>query len=157
KAGSYREGGLVVGGGEVRMKLHRILGLVSSLGLIFLINTGNRAWAQGTGGTAAPSATACPSAAASAVAELRATFPQALSSAAAACPVVAASPAAAPSPVAAATPIPPLSTPSMTGPLQFASPNPIDLTGLIGLSDAPAPIADMLKFDVNGVVSSLGI
>ena len=139
------------------MKLYRILGLVSSLALIFLINTGNRALAQGTGGTAAPSGTVCPPAAASAIANLRATWPQALSAAAATCPAVAASPPAAPSPVAAATPIPPLTTPSVTGPLQWASPTPIDLTGLIGLSEAPAPIADLLKFDINGVASGIGI
>ena len=139
------------------MKLYRILGLVSSLALIFLINTGNRALAQGTGGTAAPSGTVCPPAAASAIANLRATWPQALSAAAATCPAVAASPPTAPSPVAAATPIPPLTTPSVTGPLQWGSPTPIDLTGLIGLSDAPAPIADMLKFDINGVASAIGI
>jgi len=64
---------------------------------------------------------------------------------------------AAPSPVAAATPIPPLTTPSVTGPLQWASPTPIDLTGVIGISDAPRPIADLLKFDLNGVVSGIGI
>ncbi|MBV8055621.1 MAG: porin [Deltaproteobacteria bacterium] len=143
------------------MKAHRIPGLLSSLGLIFLINTEHLAWAQAPAGIATPSTTStvavCPPAATSAVANLRATWPQALYSAAAACPAVVASPAAAPSPVAAATPIPPLTTPAVTGPLQFASPTPIDLTGVIGLSEAPKPIADLLKFDINGVVSGIGI
>jgi hypothetical protein len=143
------------------MKAHRILGLLSSLGLIFLINTGHLAWAQAPAGTAAPSAapaaTACPPDAASAVAALRASFPQALSSAAAACPAVAASPAAAPSPVAAATPVPPLTTPSMTGPLQWQSPTAIDLSKMLGLNEMAPPIADLLKFDINGVASAIGI
>src|SRR6516165_4567419 len=161
RAGSHREGSFVVGGGGVRMKAHRILGLLSSLGLIFLINTGHLAWAQAPAGTAAPSAapaaTACPPDAASAVAALRASFPQALSSAAAACPAVAASPAAAPSPVAAATPVPPLTTPSMTGPLQWQSPTAIDLSKMLGLNEMAPPIADLLKFDINGVASAIGI
>ncbi len=143
------------------MKAHRILGLVSSLGLIFLINTGNLAWAQAPAGTAP--AAACPPAAASAIADLRATWPQALSSAAAACPPTAASAAAAaslaaaPSPVAAATPVPPLTTPSMTGPLQFASPTTIDLSSMLGLNDVAPPVGDLLKFSLNGVVSGIGI
>jgi hypothetical protein len=139
------------------MKAHRILGLLSSLGLIFLINTGNRAWAQAPAGIAAPSAAACPPAAASAIADLRATWPQALSSAAAACPAAAASAAAAPSPVAAATPVPPLTSPSVTGPLSWQSPTAIDLSKMLGLNDIAPPVADLLKFDINGVVSGIGI
>jgi hypothetical protein len=143
------------------MKLYRILGLLSSLGLVFLINTGHLAWAQAPAASAAPGATApsvaCPPAAASAVAALRATWPQALSSAAAACPAVAASPAPAPSPVAAATPVPPLTTPSVTGPLQWQSPTAIDLSKMLGLDETMPPLADLLKFDLNGVVSGIGI
>lgn len=63
---------------------------------------------------------------------------------------------AAPAPAAAATPVPPLSTPSVTGPLQFASPIPIDLSGIAGLSDVPV-LSDLGKFDLNGVVSGIGI
>ena len=143
------------------MKAHRILGLFSSLGLIFLINTGYPAWAQAPAGTAAPGAPpaagACPPAAASAVAALRASFPQALSAAAASCPPIAVSPATAPSPVAAATPIPPLTTPSVTGPLQWQSPIPVDLSKMLGFNEMAPPIADLLKFDINGVASAIGI
>jgi hypothetical protein len=142
-------------------KTHRNPGVIAFLSLVFLLNIGTLAWAQAPAATPAPSATpaasACSPAAASAVAALRASFPQALSAAAAQCPVVAANPAPAPSPVAAATPIPPLTTPSVTGPLQWASPTPIDLTGLIGISEASQPVADMLKFDINGVASGIGI
>ena len=62
-------------------------------------------------------------------------------------------------PAAAPTPAPPLTAPSVTGPLQMASPNPIDLgnLGIPGLSEMPAPVANLLKFDVNGVVSGIGI
>jgi hypothetical protein len=63
---------------------------------------------------------------------------------------------AAPAPAAAATPIPPLTTPAVTGPLQFASPTPIDLSGMAGLSDIPV-LSDLGKFDINGVVSGIGI
>lgn len=66
-----------------------------------------------------------------------------------------AAPAAA-TPAAAPTPIPPLTTPSVTGPLQFASPTPIDLSGIAGLSDVPL-ISDLGKFDINGVVSGIGV
>ena len=135
------------------MKGHRTLSLLSSVGLIFLINTGNRAWGQAP---AAPAA-ACPPTAASAVAALRATWPEALSSAAAACPTAVASPAAAPSPVAAATPVPPLTTPSVTGPLSWQSPTAIDLSKMLGLNEIAPPVADLLKFDINGVVSAIGI
>jgi hypothetical protein len=60
-------------------------------------------------------------------------------------------------PVAAATPVPPLTTPSVTGPLQFASPTAIDLSKMLGLSELAPPIGDLLKFDLNGVVSGIGI
>jgi len=62
-----------------------------------------------------------------------------------------------PVPTPAATPVPPLTTPSVTGPLTMASPNPMDLGGLAGLSDMPSPIPDLLKFDLNAVVSGIGI
>jgi hypothetical protein len=69
-----------------------------------------------------------------------------------------ASPAAAPSPVAAATPVPPLTTPAMTGPLVMASPNEVNIPKYVpALSELPAPIAGLLDFDVNGVVSGIGI
>jgi Putative beta-barrel porin-2, OmpL-like. bbp2 len=69
-----------------------------------------------------------------------------------------AKPAAAPAavPAAAATPIPPLSSPSVTGPLQMASPTQIDLSGMPGVSEVPW-LADLSKFDLNGVVSGIGI
>jgi Putative beta-barrel porin-2, OmpL-like. bbp2 len=62
-------------------------------------------------------------------------------------------------PAAAPTPIPPLTSPSVTGPLQMASPNSIDLgsLGIPGLSEMPSAVANLLKFDVNGVVSGIGI
>jgi Putative beta-barrel porin-2, OmpL-like. bbp2 len=72
---------------------------------------------------------------------------------AAAAPAAAASPAAAPA--AAATPVPPLSSPSVAGPLQMASPNSLDLA-LPWLSDVPL-VSDLGKFDINGVVSGIGI
>jgi hypothetical protein len=140
------------------MKAHRILGVLSSAGLVFLISTSNLAWAQAPAPSpAATPAAACSSAAASAVATLRATFPQALSAAAAECPTAAASPAAAPSPVAAATPVPPLPAPSMVGPLSWQSPNAIDLSKMLGLNEIAPPVADLLKFNVNGVASAIGI
>jgi hypothetical protein len=146
------------------MKAHRILGLLASLVLIFLTNTGNRAFAQAPAGTPAPSgspaASACSPAAASAVAELRAAFPQALSPAAAACPAVAiaqASPAAAPSPAASPTPVPPLTSPVVVGPLTWQSPTAIDLSKMLKLDEIAPPISDLFKFDINGVVSGIGI
>jgi hypothetical protein len=67
-------------------------------------------------------------------------------------------PKGAPSPVAAATPVPPLSSPSMTGPLVMASPNEINLPKYLPfLLELPAPIATLFDFDVNGVVSGIGI
>src|ERR1700719_1915542 len=71
-----------------------------------------------------------------------------------------ASPAAAgsPAPAAAATPVPPLTSPTMVGPLQMASPNEINIPKYVPfLSDLPAPVANLLDFDVNGVVSALGL
>ncbi|HVB82001.1 MAG TPA: outer membrane beta-barrel protein [Candidatus Binataceae bacterium] len=69
-----------------------------------------------------------------------------------------AAPTANASPVAAATPVPPLSSPAMTGPLQMASPNEINLPKYAPfLSDLPAPIATLFDFDVNGVVSGIGL
>ena len=66
--------------------------------------------------------------------------------------------ASSPTPAAAATPVPPLSSPSMVGPLQMASPNEINLPKLAPfLSDLPAPVANLFDFDVNGVVSGIGI
>jgi hypothetical protein len=67
-------------------------------------------------------------------------------------------PSASASPVAAATPVPALSSPTMVGPLQMASPNEINLPKYAPfLSDLPAPIANFFHFDVNGVVSGIGI
>jgi hypothetical protein len=146
------------------MKALRTLGLFASFGLLCLILTGNLAWAQAPAATPAPSATsaagACPPAAASAVAELRANFPQALSAAAAACPAVAiaqASPAAAPSPAASPTPVPPLTSPSVVGPLAWQSPTSFDLSKMLRLNEIAPPIGDLFKFDINGVVSGIGI
>jgi hypothetical protein len=70
-------------------------------------------------------------------------------------PAASTSPAA---PAAAATPVPPLPSPTMVGPLGMAAPNAIDLPKLLPpLSELPGPIADLLKFDVNGVISGIGI
>jgi hypothetical protein len=78
-----------------------------------------------------------------------------------AAPAAAGSPAAASSPAAAAaapTPVPPLSSPGMTGPLQMASPNEINIPKYVPfLTGLPAPVANLLDFDVNGVVSGLGL
>jgi hypothetical protein len=62
-------------------------------------------------------------------------------------------------PAPAPSPAPPLSSPSVTGPLTMASPHPIDLgnLGIPGLSEMPSAVANLLKFDVNGVVSGIGI
>jgi hypothetical protein len=146
----------VVAGGEVEMKTNRILGWLSFFGLILAVNVGSRAWAQAPSG-AAPSTNPCSAAAAAAVASLRASFPQALSPEAASCPAVAPAPAPAPSPVAQATPIPPLTTTPVTGPLQWQSPTQFDLSKMLGLNELAPPVADLLKFDINGVVSGIGI
>ena len=69
-----------------------------------------------------------------------------------------ATPSASASPVAAATPVLPLSSPTMVGPLVMASPNEINLPKYAPfLSELPAPIATLFDFDVNGVVSGIGI
>jgi hypothetical protein len=73
-------------------------------------------------------------------------------------PAVSATSKAAPTPSPAPTPVPPLSSPSMAGPLQMASPNEINLPKYAPfLSDLPAPVANLFDFDVNGVVSGLGL
>jgi hypothetical protein len=70
----------------------------------------------------------------------------------------AAAPVASSSPAAAATPVPPLSSPAMVGPLQMASPNEINLPKMAPfLSELPGPIATLLDFDVNGVISGFGM
>jgi outer membrane murein-binding lipoprotein Lpp len=56
---------------------------------------------------------------------------------------------------AAPTPAPPLSTPAMAGPLSMASPRQIDLA-IPGSSEIPL-LSDLTKFDINGVVSGIGI
>lgn len=58
-------------------------------------------------------------------------------------------------PAAAPTPAPPLSTPAMAGPLSSVSPRPIDLAIPVA-SDIPV-VSDLMKFDVNGIVSGIGI
>jgi hypothetical protein len=121
--------------------------------VVLLLLIGKVTWAQSPAAPSPP----CPAAAASAVATLRSIWPEALSSAAASCSQSSVVPATAPSPVAAATPLPPLTTPSVTGPLRWQSPNPVDLSGMLGLSEVPPPIGDLLKFDLNGVVSGIGI
>jgi hypothetical protein len=71
---------------------------------------------------------------------------------------VAAAAAGTPSPAAATTPTPPLSTPAMTGPLVMASPNEINIPKYVPfLAALPAPVANLLDFDVNGIVSGIGI
>ena len=64
-----------------------------------------------------------------------------------------------PAPAPAPSPAPALSSPSVTGPLQMASPTSIDLgnLGIPGFSEMPPAVANLLKFDVNGVVSGIGI
>ncbi|HTJ08283.1 MAG TPA: outer membrane beta-barrel protein [Candidatus Binataceae bacterium] len=70
-------------------------------------------------------------------------------------------PAASSTPAAAAaapTPVPPLSSPAMTGPLVMASPHEINIPKYVPLlSNLPAPVANLFDFDVNGVVSGIGI
>jgi len=66
--------------------------------------------------------------------------------------------AASPTPAAASTPEPALTTPAVTGPLQMASPNHVNLLKWVPvLSELPAPIANLFNFDVNGVVSGIAI
>src|SRR6202035_2856071 len=72
-----------------------------------------------------------------------------------AAPAAGVSPAA---PAASPTSVPPLSSPTMVGPLVMASPNEINLPKYVPfLSELPAPIATLFDFDVNGVVSGIGI
>jgi hypothetical protein len=60
---------------------------------------------------------------------------------------------------AASTPAPPLSSPAVTGPLQMASPHAVDLATILTprLSERAPAVAGLLKFDVNAVISGLGI
>ncbi len=118
---------------EHRAGRSRFGSLVWALLLTFLIACAHSAWADSSGGTAPGTPSAPPAKAAEA----------------------ASSPAA---PVAAATPVPPLTTPAMTGPLQMASPNEINIPKYVPfLSSLPAPIAGLFDFDVNGIVSGIGI
>jgi hypothetical protein len=111
-----------------------VASLVWALLLTFLIACAHSAWADSSGGTAPATPSTAPASAA---------------------PAAGSSPAA---PVAAATPVPPLPSPAMTGPLVMASPNEINLPKYVPfLSDLPAPIATLFDFDVNGVVSGIGI
>jgi hypothetical protein len=61
-----------------------------------------------------------------------------------------------PVPAPAPSPVPPLSSPSVTGPLQMASPNPLNLERL-GMPEVSPAIDNLLNFDVNAVVSGIGI
>jgi hypothetical protein len=103
--------------------------LAWALLLTLLIAGGHNAWADGS----APLATAP----------------------AAPAPAASSTPAAA---AAAPTPVPPLTTVAMAGPLVMASPNEINLPKYAPfLSDLPAPLAGLFDFDVNGIVSGIGI
>ena len=102
--------------------------VASILLLTVMIACEHNAWADGSGGPASAAPGASPAAASS------------------------------PAPAAAATPVPPLTSPAMVGPLQMASPNEINLPKYVPfLSELPAPIATLFDFDVNGVVSGIGI
>jgi hypothetical protein len=103
-------------------------GLVWALLMTLAIACERNAWADGSGQAAPGNSSAAPAASSS------------------------------PTPAAASTPVPPLSSPTIVGPLQMASPNEVDLPKLVPrLSEIPSPIVDLLKFDVNGVVSGIGI
>jgi hypothetical protein len=118
--------------------------LLWALLLTFLIACARSAWADSSGGTGPGTPSTAPASAAPAT-----------PAPAGAAPAAATSPAA---PVAAATPVPPLTTPAMTGPLVMASPNEINLPKYVPfLSELPAPIATLFDFDVNGIVSGIGI
>jgi hypothetical protein len=118
--------------------------VVSVLLLTVMITCEHNAWADSSGAAAPGTPSTAP-----------ATAAPAAPAPAGAAPAAAGSPAA---PVAAATPVPPLSTPAMTGPLVMASPNEINLPKYVPfLSELPAPIATLFDFDVNGVVSGLGL
>jgi len=107
--------------------------------LTFLIACAHSAWADSSGGAAPGTPSTAPATAAPA----------------APAPAAGGSPAA---PVAAATPVPPLTTVAMAGPLVMASPNEINLPKYVPfLLELPAPIANLFDFDVNGVVSGIGI
>ena len=62
-------------------------------------------------------------------------------------------------PAAAPSPAPPLSSPSITGPLQMASPNELDtyLPGLSELGERIPGVSDLGKLDFNGAFSGIGI
>jgi hypothetical protein len=125
--------------------------LVWAVLLTFLIACAHSAWADSSGATAPGTPSTAPAGAAPATSAPATAAPAAPAPAGAA-------PKAAPSPVAAATPVPPLSSPAMTGPLVMASPNEINLPKYVPfLSELPAPIATLFDFDVNGVVSGLGL
>jgi hypothetical protein len=110
----------------------KIAALIWTLLVTATIACAANGWADGSGQTVPGSSTAAPASPPAAA--------------------VAASPAAAP------TPVPPLSSPAMSGPLQMASPNEINLPKLVPmLSELPAPVANLLDFDVNGVVSGFGM
>jgi hypothetical protein len=118
--------------------------VVSILLLTVMITCEHNAWADSSGGTAPAAPSTAPASAAPAA-----------PAPAGAAPAAASSPAA---PAAAATPVPPLTTVAMTGPLVMASPNEINLPKYVPfLSDLPAPIAGLFDFDVNGIVSGIGI
>src|ERR1700687_4801593 len=102
--------------------------IASILLLTVMIACEHNAWADGSGGPASVTAGAPPAAAST------------------------------PAPASAATPVPPLSSHAMRGPLVMASPNEINLPKYVPfLSELPAPIATLFDFDVNGVVSGIGI
>jgi hypothetical protein len=103
--------------------------LVWALLVILMITCAPNTWAEGSAGTAPGNSSAAPAAASSP-----------------------------PAPAAVATPVPPLTSPTMVGPLQMASPNEVNLPKYVPfLSELPAPVANLLDFDVNGVVSGIGI
>src|SRR5580658_6971913 len=133
--------------------------VVSVLLLTVMITCEHNAWADSSGAPAPGTPSAAPAAPAPAAPAPAAPAPAAPAPAGAA--PAAAAPAAGGSPAAAAaapTPVPPLSSPAMTGPLVMASPNEINLPKYAPfLSDLPAPIATLFDFDVNGVVSGLGL
>jgi Putative beta-barrel porin-2, OmpL-like. bbp2 len=61
-------------------------------------------------------------------------------------------------PSAAPTAVPPISSPAVTGPLQMPAPNEVNIPKYLPfLSALPAPVANLLDFDVNGVVSGLAL
>ena len=75
----------------------------------------------------------------------------------AAAPVAAAA-AGTSAPSAAPTAVPPISSPAVTGPLQMPAPNEVNIPKYLPfLSALPAPVANLLDFDVNGVVSGLAL